>query len=288
MKKTYILTRNTNYAPTGPFGLRSVLHDPTDPESLIEGYVPIPLPVEIPIQESSLVTYRDSHESSTKDNYGIFAKFLAITGMGVDVGYKHGSKETRDMSAKELGTKFFTPTSEYLKAVLDDVSVQSFLQNRKFKPNIYMVTGVRVASGATGGSLTEGRERAGGMSLEADGTAAGVPVQAGIKAGQERMVETELSWESSTDYIYAYRVKELIYSVRKAKLEGIKDIDGDLYAVDGRRVLKRETSQPTNDEEKMVVLSLVEGPEWVTAEVLQLKPDELVDEDGKLCDVVIP
>jgi len=55
------------------------------------------------------------------------------------------------------------------------------------------------------------------MSLEVDGMPTGVPVQAGIKAGQERMQETELRWESSTDYIYAYRVKEFIYSVRRLR-----------------------------------------------------------------------
>lgn len=49
MKKTYILTHNTNYAPTGLFSLYNVLRDLTDLKSLIEGYVLILLPIEIPI-----------------------------------------------------------------------------------------------------------------------------------------------------------------------------------------------------------------------------------------------
>ncbi|KAE9378497.1 hypothetical protein N431DRAFT_452585 [Stipitochalara longipes BDJ] len=81
MKKTYILLKNTDYAPTGPFQLGSLLADPAAPESIIENSSPVPLPAIILLQKSSLRDFKGSHEKNQSGKYGIFSKFLYVLGI---------------------------------------------------------------------------------------------------------------------------------------------------------------------------------------------------------------
>jgi len=74
--------RNTDYGPTGPFQLGSVLADPTTPESIIENSSPIPPPASIPPQKSSILDFKDTYEKTNAGKYGIFTKFLSAFGAG--------------------------------------------------------------------------------------------------------------------------------------------------------------------------------------------------------------
>jgi hypothetical protein len=286
MKKTYILMRNTDYGPAGPFQLGNLLADPTTPESIIENSSPIQLPASIPLQTSSVQDFKDSHQKTSSGKYGIFAKFLSILGIGADISYEHSSTKSREVNAETLETKFFTPNKEYLTTIMQDPAVQAFVKGQMFRANVYVVTGLRVALGVGVGSETE--ERKGGVKISAsvNGTLmGGPPIEIGPDVEMERGRKREQGWGRSADFVYAYRVKEVRYSAVKSKIVS-KDVKGDLYSLDGKNIVKDETKE--DGDEGVTLEAEVVGPEWVTAKSLRKKAVDVLDEDGEICEVMIP
>lgn len=286
MKKTYILLRNTDYTPTGPFQLGSLLSEPTVPESLIENSYPIPFPPGMPVQTSFLADFKTSSSLESRGKYGIFTKFLSVLGIGADIHYEHQSKNSREINAERLETRFITPTREYLEMIMQDLAVQAFVQEQRFRANLYVVTGLRVALGVKSGSESEEGNGAVNFSVSVDATAAtGVPVQAGPDIGMERGMKKGIGWGAGEDFVYAYRVKEVKYSVRKGRVVS-KDVKGDLYSIGGKKVMKEEGNE---DVEEGVTLEVQDvGPEWVTAKAMRLKAVEVMDEDGEACEIAMP
>jgi hypothetical protein len=283
MKKTYILLRNADYSPTGPFQLGSLLSNPTIPESLIEKFLPIPFPPDLPIQTSFLTDFKSSSSLENSGKYGIFTIFLSVLRIGAD--YEHEFKMTREINAKRLETQFITPTREYLEMIVQDSAVQAFVQEQRFRANVYVVTGLRVALGVSSGSESEEGKEGLNVSISVDATAAtGVPVGVGPDISIERGKNREVGWEGGEDFVYAYRVKEVRYSVRKGRVVG-KDVKGDLYSVEGKKVVK----EGNKDDGEEVTLDIEDvGPEWVTAKAMRAKAVEVLDEDGKACEIVMP
>jgi hypothetical protein len=286
MKKTYILLRNTDYTPTGPFRLGSLLSEPAVPESLIENSYPIPFPPGMPVQTSSLADFKTSSSLENSGKYGIFAKFLSTLGISADVNYEHQSKHSREINAERLETQFITPTREYLDMIMNDSAVQAFVQEQRFRANVYVVTGLRVALGVASGSESEEVSGAVQVSVSVDATTAtGIPVQAGPNIGIERGMKREVGWGAGEDFVYAYRVKEVKYSVMRGRVVS-KDVKGDLYSIGGKKVMKEDGNKDVEDGVTLEVQDV--GPEWVTAKVMRVKPVEVMDEAGEACEIIMP
>lgn len=142
---------------------------------------------------------------------------------------------------------------------MQDPAVQTFVKEERFRANVYVVTGLRLAFGVGTGS--ESKETKGGVKVSASvsGTlVGGPPVEIGPNVKIGRGEKREVGWGAgSTDFVYAYRVKEVRYSVTKGKLVS-KDIKGDLYSLDGKRMAKEEGKK---DNEEGVTLEVEDmGP----------------------------
>jgi hypothetical protein len=287
MKKTYILTRNTNYSPTGPFTLGSLLSDPLNPESIIENTYPPPF-ISLPSLQTSFQTSVNlSSTINTSGKFGVFTKFLSQFGLGADLSYENASTSSREVEAQLLETKFFTPTLQYLEAVIQDIAVREYLEKQRFRANIYVVTGVKIASGVESGSESDGKRIKSNVALGLDGTPAGVPVNIGPEISITRTQKSHIDWGKCDDFIYAYRVKEVRYSVGRGTLVGTKDAKGDLYGI-GQKI-KEQTEQAKDDKSEGEVVDIEdEGPLWVTARKLRVNGEEVMDDDGELCELVIP
>jgi hypothetical protein len=157
------------------------------------------------------------------------------------------------------------------------------------KKRVYMVTGVKVAYGATVKEMVR-TGKIGKAVAGFDGKAAGVPFsfRPKVQGAKETMKSTY--FDAETPFVFAYRLREIRY--RKGVLTDKPYRDGALYAVGGQE----EKADADGEESKEGIIFLELDEDDVTGEDVGLKSVEAreveegvgdEDEDG-LCELVSP
>ncbi|PVH96495.1 hypothetical protein DM02DRAFT_503132, partial [Periconia macrospinosa] len=213
-KKRYILMPNTQYAPDAFFKLGTLITDPFDPESTIEDYSIVPFPASMSTISTFQTQYEDVISNEKKGKYGVFTSFLSFVGIGLDLSTNHASGDEATNIFEKLETKYFTPRQDYAESILQDEHVKKCLHEPMMNPNVYMVTGIKIAIGVKGGTRKHSKQNGAEMSLEMDPTLSGTPISIGPHIEGSREVAFGTKFGQSTDYIYAYRVAEVHYSRR--------------------------------------------------------------------------
>jgi hypothetical protein len=281
--------RNQDYEykpeePIGWFSLGSILTKPNEPESLLEGYSIIPPHHDMPIKSAWKQDFKSNYELQTSRGYGIFAKFLEtlLVPLGLNSTYTRDIMRTNEVSLKRLETYFMTPTKAYLDEVLGTPAVQKFLREKNFFNNPYIVTGIRVARHGSGSDSTS-------QSVEVN---VGADIDAGAVSGVSGMLSvgpnlshtTRLAgrneYATSSDYIYAYRLAKIHYSVRQSRPK-LACMKGELYNLDGE---SRQTwlADETSIAKCEARMELIE--EWIPTGALPL---DITDEDGETCQIIL-
>lgn len=94
----------------------------------------------------------------------------------------------------------------------DEVVAQIRRQKHNFRKRLYMVSGVRIARGARL-SLKESRSGGAGAGVGFDLTAVGAPgISMSAQADVKGTASQGHSFESASDFVYAYRLVEIHYS----------------------------------------------------------------------------
>jgi hypothetical protein len=286
MKQTYILMRNNNYRPDGPVRLGSVLSSPTTPESTIGSSTLLPFPESIPIQVSSLYDFKSTCAQNSGSKFGVFTKFLSVLGIGADVGVETAVMTSHSVSAEKLETRFIAPTRDYLELLLQVPAIQEYIKEQRFRANIYLVTGIRVAFGVREGSSSAERKSGVHVSARVDGSmTGGVPASVGPEVTIDKGQKVKMEFGKSDDYVYAYRVKEVHYSTRKGKVVS-KDIKGELYSLDRKGVVVEKNGEA--DDEHIILEVDDMGQEWLSARAMRSHAVEGIDDDGAACEIVMP
>jgi hypothetical protein len=287
MKKSYFLMRNQDYEyrpdeSTGWLNLGSVLTRPTDPESLLEEYSIIPPQHDMPIKYAWQEDFKNEYEERRSRGYGIFAKFLELlpAPLGLDATYSRESISTSNVSMERLETYFMTPTKSYLDQVLSTPAVQKYLREKDYFSSPYLVTGIRVARHGSG---SESANKSSDIELHTSidaGALSGVSglLDIGPRFSHARELKRKKNYAACSDYIYAYRLAKIYYSVRghgpkMAYREGqLYDLglDSKDYSIGDDSSVKCE-AQMGNDG-------------WVPAGAL---PFNIDDEDGDPCEIIL-
>lgn len=229
-KRTYFRMRNIDFAPWRAIRLGTLLTKPRDPNSRVSGsYAIRPSDADIiPMYQDG---WSDEFTSGSYNKHGIYTKFLSCLGIGVDVGLERNSMRTMLAKVARLETLYFEPTKDYLESVFLDIAVQTHLSESSFFSNLYLVTGVKHAYGSViTDKLTKGRVH--DFGIGGDGTVLGVPGEIGTTYEHESSVEMANSHQASSDYVYAYQVKEVHYCKWRAGVV-MSDVNGGtLYSND--------------------------------------------------------
>ncbi|KAE9978967.1 hypothetical protein EG328_001175 [Venturia inaequalis] len=281
MKKCYFIVPSTAYPPGGPLTLGSVLSDFEDPESVINPNEVVPLPESMMVMQSAEYdTIRASHSSSAF-RAGIFAKWL--DGMGLDISLGRHSDAQNALHFVKLDRTAMIPDESYVDKVVQTPAVEAYIKASKFRANLYMITGIQVAIGARQeSSRTSGGD--GTMSLGIDGTAEGFPgASIGPSIAVEGSAGEQSSFQGSTDFVYAYRVKEVKY--RKNKFVMKDKNKGQTYSKEEDDALEKQRQadqekQETGGEIKVVGLSKDE------VDVKGLQAEAAIDSDGEKVEAV--
>lgn len=108
---------------------------------------------------------------------------------------------------KKLESQVFSPSLDYVGNAMRHGDVQASLKKWLFKRRVYMVTGVRIVSGA---SMKRKDQSAISASISAE-----APLDESVSAGAEggiasSSVDSE-EFDKATDFVFAYRLNEVSY-----------------------------------------------------------------------------
>jgi len=287
------------YAPTwdcppgGPIKLGNVITSVKKPERPL---YTAPLPAESEVFSSEKTAVESSLEKLRTGKFSILTKFLSVLGFGIDVGAEWEkryvlplciltapltvadwqSDETRYLFDRIVTTQF-VPKPEYFQRCIESESVRRYLQISRFRKPVYVITGIKVVTGAKARSI-KSRSRGGTLAAEIDGTVwsgGAVPISGG--PGMEgKVADTSTTqWDGSSDFVFAFRVRKIV--VGKATGTVLKEVDYNVGAMLGNEDANESTGP------RLSILS-AEDPR---AEDEGFDAEELMD-DGTVVFCAIP
>jgi hypothetical protein len=231
---TYFLAPSCDFPADGLIALGSIIVHPKTPQkSLNHRYNQrVAVPAD-DLQESFKDNWEDVIKTGRHNKGTLWASFLQmILGFGTDVSV--GVKQGRDdiYKFRQLETKCFEPDTAYIENSLKAEGVIAYISATRCKKPVYMVTGVKIARGASVTSKTlKGYEAM--IKVGFDGTTlTGVPISGGPKFETNNTKEREVKFDNGSDYVFAYRVVKIQLS-GDGNVKGHKDyVKGALFGTD--------------------------------------------------------
>lgn len=283
-RPSYMLAPNWDFPPDGPIALGSLIKNPKRPDRALNSST------RVEIDKSRIITTKRTGWSLARGDLrlgrvGLWASFLApILGVGADIATS-ASRDSNDVyKCDELETRYFAPEDTYIGSCLCSPATKAYTDSHWWK-SIYMITGLKIAYGATMettkeiGYGTEGK-------IGADGTPAGVPVGGGPEAKYEQKKKHSVKFGASEGFVIAYQLlrikpkrnatfKEAEYNKFALLGEG-EDVD----SLEKQRMVEllheaweiEELRQPTNDEEWEDLELLVDGLDVDDCNILATRP----------------
>jgi len=135
----------------------------------------------------------------------MFTKILQPVLVGVDLAHvlEWGDSREEAYTFDSISTTQFFPKEHYIQRCIASDPVLSFLEKSKFRKPVYVITGVKIVTGVKGGSRQLKSSNSGLESKLSAGTDFNLCRGPGLtlhRRGQESM-----SWEGSSDFVFAFR-----------------------------------------------------------------------------------
>lgn len=169
-----------------------------------------------------------------------------------------------------MDTTQFVPSEDYLKRCVESAAIRRFLETSRYHKPVYVITGVKIVSGAQGATTTS-RLVDGMVGAQVDGTILSggmVPVAGGPEFRRGKATKSAVSWKGSTDFVFAYKVSEVHVSKSGEVKREREYTKGALYE-DG----------PGEHKVEPLIASVVEGPSAETQDGFDV---EVVEEDDEV------
>ena len=208
---TYFLAPSCDFPPDGLIALGSIIVHPKTPQKSLNyrNNQRVAVPAD-DLQESFKDNWEDVIKSATHSKVTLWASFLQmILGVGADVsaGLKQGREDVYKF--RRLETKYFEPDVAYIEDSLKGEGVKAYISATRYKKPIYMVTGVKIACGASVNGKTV-KEYEGKLKVGLDATLlTGVPVSGGPRIETSSTKGREVKFDDGSDYVFAYRVVKI-------------------------------------------------------------------------------
>jgi hypothetical protein len=171
-------------------------------------------------------------------NIGLFAELPAIVNANINADYGVDAKER--WAFENLQTIWFTPSVDYVRQSLADTDVQLYIQTNQSwlgHTNLYMVTGIKIAFGAS--ALSEFATTYGfNGTIGLDLSTLGAPITTGPNAGIWNEQSLAASSSPVEPVVFAFRLRRL-----KIKANGdVEQSDYNQKALLGRGAHKAKAT----------------------------------------------
>lgn len=281
-QKRWIIAPTPNLSPDGPIALGNVVAsvESADMPLFVAAHHHDHNPALLPPSSITTTDARDwtlDAQRTTSARVGVWATFCqAVVGIGGDGNYGWARDVGQHWKVDVMRTRTFAPPAEFVEAAVRERAVRGYITGNMFRRKVYMVTGVKIASGARG-FTSYVRERSFDARVGVDGTSMGVPVAAGPQVEASEDGRTRVGFRDADDFVFAFSLRE----IRVKRAGGVKKQrqfkDGDFMSKDG---FKKEESTAT--EEGIEIIGLTEydagGDEWDLEEI-----DAMEEENGEEC-----
>ncbi|KAM0433289.1 hypothetical protein ACHAPT_004165 [Fusarium lateritium] len=262
-KACYFLAPDFTTAPPpkGPIKLGTILFNVTEFDILDPIVQEIPEADLCPVDEKTVfvISLRELHSA----DFGLKAKVSELLDLHSSASIERTKGRDSLLSCQCLETITFNPTESYINdSVNNSKKVGLYLRSGWLRgTSVYMVTGLKVARGASFTSSTSNT-----VTLETDSglVPSGIPVSAGVRAGYESNIEEGEKWDASTDFIVAFKVRK-IWLDRKEQVKH--------QAYNQKAVMQDGTSSRCEPE------LTIRSDEKLTEEELEEMFDNMEDDD---------
>jgi hypothetical protein len=144
----------------------------------------------------------------------IKSDIMQIFGIGGDVNTTMSKGTTETWSCEKIITTSFDPTTEYIKKSLEGTDIQQYIkENRNWllDTKLYMVTGIKVAYGASG-TVSYARKKGIHLHLGVDATQMGVPLGIGPDIGADKSRNVTQTFGDMEPFVLAFRMQRIMVS----------------------------------------------------------------------------
>ncbi|UKZ58045.1 hypothetical protein TrVGV298_011907 [Trichoderma virens] len=208
--------------PDGPLHLGSILKSldidglaPLNENSRIE----VPAHMVLPRQGPDIKTgFSCTLNQIRSTEFGIWAKIFGLDGLGGKLGWLRNRDAGETLAIKQLKTVYFNPTDEYMAQALATPNVKAFIDNTRKKVPLYMITGIKVAAGA---SLSKTKGKTTSTIAKGGVTEPHSQTQIGGQASFTSVDNVGASFEGSTDFVLGYRVRKIFWKHRMRQTSGV-------------------------------------------------------------------
>lgn len=284
-RKTYFLAPTRDSPPGGPIALGNIIASPKQAEMPITAALPIDQNV-MPVERHEESNWKLMLEKHRSGNIGVWGSFLQVLGAGGDVCFGHQVSDTRTYQFDRLETQAFWPTEEYVRASVTAKPVQDFLKSKKFFHNVYMVTSIKIAFGASAARSVL-QNRGVYVHLGVDGTTAGIPISGGPQGDLGWGTIESSSFEHNSGFVFAFRLREVCYTTRRG-LRQDEFVKGALFGLEGNTSNEDPASGQVYDDgeatQEFELMGLAD--ENVHADDVEEDAKEIED-DGETCECVV-
>ncbi|KAL8718397.1 MAG: hypothetical protein Q9225_004455 [Loekoesia sp. 1 TL-2023] len=277
-RKTYFLAPTRDSLPSGPIALGNIIASPKLAEMPIDQNL-------MSIAKHEERNWKLVLEEHRSGSIGLWGSFLQVLGAGGDVDVVREVSDSRVYQFDRLETHSFWPTDEYVEASVTAKPVQDFLKGKKFFQNIYMVTSIKIAFGAsTARSVLKNRGIF--VHLGVDGTSAGIPISGGPQGNVAWGIMETSAFERDSGFVFAFRLREIRYTTRRGARQ-VEFTKGALFGLEGNRSdVDVASGQAYKDDEVTPEFELMGlADEDVHAEDVDNDAEE-VEDNGETCEYV--
>ena len=230
--KTYFLAPNFNFPPDSFISLGHIITNPADPGTSLNPDSPLSSDPSFFAQRVVTHVEYDSErliERCFHAKLGVWARFVGQFGLG-DVSVRTENAKAEIYKFRELETKFFQPTDDFLDKIVLLPQVLRTLTESKYRKPVYMITGVKIARGAM-----VRREVAGAWRSSAkagiDGEPTGLPIDMTVGGEALKTTKEKESFSNSSDFVFAFRLRQIFYKKgRERRIRNRDYTDGALFA----------------------------------------------------------
>ncbi|KAK2592384.1 hypothetical protein QQS21_009903 [Conoideocrella luteorostrata] len=224
MVNTYITTPSWTIAPPpdGPIKLGHLLLADTGEDMFkpVNRKSIVPLPYE---NVTTVTGFKKSRSELTSGNAGIAAKILGLLGIGGDAGMLYEKGRNDVFTCEKIDTMEFEPTTEYIAEVMNSAEIQIFMKECNYKAPLYLITGFKIARGATLESSSSE-----GYGLQINGGLKSPIFSAGLD-GKGNITKESESLEHFADFIMAFRARKIWYENKDVIKDKAHHKDGSMY-----------------------------------------------------------
>jgi len=246
--KFYFLAPVSQIPPKGPITLGSIISLPRLVAEPINDYPVSPESFAENVYQHNAYKEVVTINRKTGAHGSIFAEFLHTLGISGQVQGEANNNESEKWSIDKLQTIWFTPSTEYVKKSLEDPDVQEYLCAWLLHKRVYMVTGIKIAYGASS-TLEYAQRKDLKIHVGFDFTPLGVPIIVGPEAG---MVQELTVWQTQGEvdpFVFAFRLRQI-------KVHPAGDFEHEDFS---KGALLRARGSKVGDERANEVKIIVEG-----------------------------